>query len=147
MPTEPGLSTGRRTPGGDRQRAEFLAWALSDFTRFASLVEIIPKGGTRQRLVLNDIQRRYSAERTQRDTVLKPRQIGFTTLEQARDIYHFLTVPGARCVVTCQSTTDHTPSRLLSANYRVMFAALERAGIQLDFRTESATAWVLADRD
>lgn len=128
-------------------RAEFLAWALGSFEAFASLVEIVPKGGQKRRLVLNEIQRRYCRERTQRDAVLKPRQIGFTTLEQARDLHHFLTIPGARVVITCQSTTDHTPSKLLSANYIVMLNALKRAGLKLNFRTESATAWVLADRD
>jgi hypothetical protein len=130
-----------------QQRAEFLAWALADFTRFASIVDIVPKDGLRRRLVLNEIQRRYCRERTQRDAVLKPRQIGFTTLEQARDVFHFLTVPGARVVTTCQSITDHSPTKLLSANYRVMFEALKRAGLRLNFHTESTSTWVLADRD
>lgn len=129
------------------RRAELLAWALGDFQRFVGLFEIVPKSGPKCRFLLNAIQRKYSATRTQRDAVLKPRQIGFTTLEQARDIYNFLTVPGARVVTTCQSATDHTPSLLLSANYQVMFAALQRAGLRLDFRSESTTKWVLGDRD
>jgi hypothetical protein len=130
-----------------RKRAEFLSWAFEDFQRFAGILEIIPKDGSKKRLVLNDIQRRYCRERTQRDAVLKPRQIGFTTLEQARDVYRFVTEPGARVVVTCQSATDHTPALLLSANYQVMFESLRRAGLRLDFRSESNTKWVLADRD
>jgi hypothetical protein len=128
----------------DKQRADLLAFALSTFPRFAGLLEILPKSGPKCRLVLNEIQRRYSAERTHRDTVLKPRQIGFTTMEQARDVYHFLTVPGARVVITCQSTVDHQPQKLLSANYQLMFDSLKRAGLKLDFRSETNTRWILA---
>jgi hypothetical protein len=110
-------------------------------------LDIVPKSGGRIKLVLNEIQRAYCDARTQRDIVLKPRQVGFTTEEQARDIWHFLTVPGARVVATCQSLTDHTPSKLLASNYRVMFDSLQRAGVPLNFRTEAANEWVLADRD
>lgn len=135
-------------PGDEqRRRAELLAWSLAKFERFAGLVDIVPKSGVRQKLKLNEIQRRYCAERTARDVILKPRQVGFTTLEQARDIYHFLTVPGARVVATCQSLTDHDPFKLLSKNYRVMFESLARAGLKLNFRTETAGEWTLADRD
>lgn len=130
-----------------RERAELLVWALEDFRRFAGLLEIIPKGGRRQRLVLNKVQREYCANRTPRDNVLKSRRVGFTTLEQARDIYHFLTVPGAKVVAVCQSLTNHGPTRLLSDNYRVMFESLERAGLGLKFRARNGSEWVLADRD
>lgn len=120
---------------------------IDDFESFCRLVEIVPKSGPRIKLNWNEIQRKYCAERTQRDIVLKPRQVGFTTLEQARDIWHFLTVPGARVVVTCQSITDNSPAKLLATNYRVMFDALRKEGVKLDFRTETATEWVLSDRD
>jgi len=134
--------------GSERaKRAEFLAWALEDFRRFAGVVEIVPKSGQRQRLLLNEIQKLFCADRTGRDVVLKPRQVGFTTLEQARDVFHFITVPGARVVATCQSLTDHDPFKLLSKNYRVMFESLARAGLKLNFRTESNGEWTLADRD
>lgn len=131
----------------EQKRAEFLAWALSSFPRFCSLLDIVPKTGRRQKLILNPIQKRFNTERTGRDVVLKPRQVGFTTLEQARDLYLLLTCPGARVVTTCQSLQDNAPLKLLSANYRVMFEGLQRAGLQLNFRTASATEWVLADRD
>lgn len=129
------------------ERSKLLAWAIADFRRFCGIVEIVPKSGQRQKLVLNEIQRKYCAARTQRDAVLKPRQVGFTTLEQARDIWHFLTVPGARVVTTCQSLTDHDPFKLLSKNYRVMFESLERAGLRLNFHTQTAGEWALSDRD
>jgi hypothetical protein len=128
-------------------RARFVARAFGRLEAFAGLVDIVPKSGKRIKLRLNEIQRRYCLERTQRDVVLKPRQVGFTTLEQAHDILHFLTVSGARVVVTCQSITEHTPSKVLSKNYEVMFESLERLGVGLKFRTRSATEWTLADRD
>jgi len=78
--------------------------------------------------------------------VLKARQVGFTTLEQARDVWHFIKVRGARVVVTCQSMTDHVPAKLLAANYRTMFEGMRKAGIALDI-DETAGEWVLASRD
>lgn len=78
--------------------------------------------------------------------VLKPRQVGFTTLAQARDLWHFLKVPGARVVATCQSMTDHVPAKLLAQNYRTMFEGLERAGVTLDVK-ETAGEWSLPSRD
>lgn len=121
---------------------------IDDFEEFCRLVEIVPKSGAgRVKLIWNEIQRAYCASRTQRDVALKPRQVGFTTEEQARDIWHFLTVPGARVVATCQSLTDRTPAKLLSTNYRVMFDSLKRAGVPLNFRSEASSEWVLADRD
>jgi hypothetical protein len=133
--------------GGDRKRAEFLAWVFADFRRFAGIVDIVGKGGMRQKLTLNRIQRLYCKNRTQRDVVLKARQMGFTTLEQVRDVFYFLTVPGARVVVTCQSVTDHGPAKQLAANFRVIFDSLARAGVSLKFRSDAFGEWVLADRD
>lgn len=125
----------------------FVERFADDFEGFCATLEIIPKSGVREPFVLNEIQRAYCAARTPRDTVLKPRQIGFTTLEQARDLWVFLCKPGARVVATCQSITDHTPAKLLASNYRVFIESLRRKGLSLDFRTESAMEWVLADRD
>jgi hypothetical protein len=129
------------------ERARLLSWAFEEFERFCGLLDIVPKDGKRCKFQLNQIQKLFCIERTGRDVTLKPRQVGFTTLEQARDIWHFLTVPGARVVATCQSLQDNTPLKLLSTNYRVMFEGLERAGLALKFRSQSATEWTLADRD
>ena len=131
------------------KRIEFLAWALEKPERFVTLCEIIPKGrgGKRQKLILQPIQRQYIAQRTQRDVVLKPRQIGFTTLTQALDLYHLLTNPGARVVVTCQSIVGNAPTNDISERYRIMFDGLRRAGFDIKFRADSKTHWALADRD
>lgn len=128
------------------QGTDLARWA-DDFVGFCGLLDIIPKGGTRQKLTLNRIQHRYCDTRTPRDIILKPRQVGMTTLEQARDVWTFLTKPGARVVVVCQSFSDHTPLKSLSANFRVMFEGLAASGVRLNFRTDSTSDWVLADRD
>jgi hypothetical protein len=128
------------------RKAKLLRDAFADYRKFCGLVDIVPKGGKRQKLALNQIQRIYCDARTQRDVVLKPRQIGFTTEEQARDIFHFLTVPGARVVTTCQSMTDHTPSKLLASNYNVMLDGLRKMGVKLDVHA-TAGQWELPSRD
>lgn len=132
---------------GQADKRAYLDWAFADFSRFCGVLDIIPKGGVKQKLKLNEIQARYTAARTPRDLVLKARQIGLTTLEQARDIFHFLTVPGARVVTTCQSMTDHDPLKMLSRNYNVMFRSLRELGMVLDFKSETTSEWILPDRD
>lgn len=127
------------------RRARAAEWR--DFPSFCSRLHIIPKSGQRSTLRLNPIQRAYCAARTPRDVVLKPRQIGFTTLELARDVWIFLTKPGARVVVVCQSLTDHGPLKQLSSTLRVMFEGLRADGTTLRFRSESLSEWVLAERD
>lgn len=124
-----------------------LAWAFARFERFCGLLDIVPKAGARTKLRLNDIQRAYCAARTPRDIALKPRQIGFTTLEQARDVFVFLTRPGVRVVATCQSISDHAPLRFLAKTYDVMFTSLRALGIALPFESESVNHWKLRGSD
>ena len=85
--------------------AEQLAEVLADFPSFCSLLEIKLKAGGLVRFDhsrWNDEQRRFEAERTGCDIVIKPRQIGFSTLELARDLqsvsYTHLTLPTKRIV-------------------------------------------------
>jgi len=136
-----------RAAKDDEGRAQFLAWAFADFRRFAALLDIIDKDGNRGKLALNPIQLHFCANRTGRDIVLKPRQVGFTTLEVARDIFTVVTKPGARVVITCQSITDHGPLKNISTMVRTMFAGLRSSGVRVDLRSESTSEWVLADRD
>ncbi len=138
------------TPNGpeQRERAEFLAWALDDFSRFCGLLQIQPKGGGgRLRFNLSPIQRQFNAARTPRDIVLKPRQIYFTTLEAARDLWFFITRPGARVVIVCQSQTDNAPFKDISEKFRVFFDSLARAGLNLEFGREATGEWSLPKRD
>jgi hypothetical protein len=131
-----------------RQRAEFLAWALADFRRFCGLLQIQPKGGGgRIRFALSPIQRQYDAQRTARDIILKPRQVYITTLEAARDLWFFVTRPGARVVVVCQSQTDGAPFKDIADKFRLFFDSLARAGLRLDFGREAVGEWSLPARD
>lgn len=47
-------------------------------------------------------QKQFEKERTGRDIVLKPRRIGFTTLELARDLFFALTNPGSTVMIVAQ---------------------------------------------
>lgn len=137
----------REQAKGEKRRRELdRAWR-GNFESFCGLLDIVTKSGQRSKLILNPIQKKYCSARTSRDIVLKPRQIGFTTLELARDVWTLLTKPGARVVVVCQSLTDHGPLKQLSATLRVMFDSLRAAGVPFSFRTEALAEWVLADRD
>lgn len=123
-------------------------WA-DDFLGFVSLLDIVPKDTRAGRIKLqpNTIQAAFEGSRTGRDIILKPRQIGFTTWELARDVWYFLTRRGAKVVVVVQSSADHAPLKSLSSKLRVMFESLEAIGIQLNFGTESTSEWSLPARD
>lgn len=131
------------------ERAELLARALVDFPTFCrSLAWIAPKDGRRTTLRFNPIQAKYEARRTWRDIVLKPRQIGFTTLELARDVYRFITLRGERAIIVCQTVADASPPwKKVSADVQRLFEGLRQAGLQLKFGTESESMWTLPDRD
>ena len=119
-----------------------------DFPGFAAQLDIIPKGGERQKLRPNAIQSAFEVSRSGRDIVLKPRQVGLTTWELARDVWYFLTRKGARVVVVCQSMADDAAIKELADKLRVMFGSLRDAGIiipGLDDR--STTQWLLPARD
>jgi hypothetical protein len=123
-----------------------LAEAKTDFRAFCELVRIAPKDprqGSKVPLHHNAIQNLFEVNRTGRDVVLKPRQIGFTTLEVARDLWTFVAKPGARVVIVCQSTSDGAPAKLISGVLILMISALIEAGWPLKFRTEAWNEWVL----
>lgn len=69
-----------------------------------------------------------------------------TTVEQIRDLFYFLTVPGARVVVVCQSITGQAPLKELSDRFAMMLESLQSAGMKLNFTTEAIGEWVLAER-
>ena len=73
-----------------------------DFIAFCSSIDIRLKEGGRRPFRYedwNDEQKRFEAERTGRDIVLKPRQVGFSTLELARDLWFAIVNPGASVLV------------------------------------------------
>lgn len=76
-------------------------------------------------------QRRFERTRTGRDLVLKPRQIGFSTLELARDLQFAVTRPGVQVLIVGQ---DSDLAQDLFDNIRTMVDGLEArfAGTELD---------------
>lgn len=131
------------------ERARRVAQAIVRFDSFCGLLQIRTKDGgqRRQQMLLTGLQRKYNAARTSRDIVLKPRQIYFTTLESARDLWWFLTKPGARVVVVCQSQTDMAALNDLGEKFRIFFDSLQRVGLKLDLGRDAGSAWTLPARD
>ena len=148
------LATGRTAPTKPKTKiatvrtvirpAVLTRWA-DDFVGFAALLDIIPKGGQRQKLRPQLIHATFEPTRTGRDIVLKPRQVGFTTWELARNIWFFLTRPGARVVVLVQSDTKHRPVQNVAASLRTMFEGLRSSGIHLDVQNDATDTWIFGD--
>lgn len=130
-----------QAPSADLER-----WR-DDFAGFAAQLDIIPKGGNRQKLRPNAIQSAFEVTRSRRDIVLKPRQVGLTTWELARDVWYFLTRRGARVVVVCQSMADDAAIKELADKLRVMFESLRSAGVQIPGLDASTTQWLIPTRD
>lgn len=130
------------------EREALLRWAFEDYRRFCALLWILPKNGQRSPLRLNEIQQAYCAARTRRDVILKARQVGMTTEEQARDIWHMLTRPGGRVTLMCQSIDDaDSPARVMARNYNLMFASLRELGLRLNFGKGPNGVWILPESD
>jgi len=131
----------------EQERAELLARACFDFEMFCKvLVQIRTKDGQRDFLKFNPIQRKYNAVRTWRDIALKPRQIGFSTIETARDVFKFIQ-PGQSVLLVCQTDKDSTYKNKFAADIERIFEGMRRAGIRLDFTKDAVGSWALADRD
>lgn len=128
-------------------RARLLARGLGDFDLFCrGLVLISTKERTQQHLKWNFVQSQYCAARTRRDVVLKPRQVGLSTLELARDVWKFLQ-PGQRVFVVCQTDAKGSYLRKFSEDVNRIFAGLARAGLRLDFGINAIGTWSLPRRD
>lgn len=130
-----------------REAEELLRWSFQSFERFCGLLEVLSKGAERVQNTLSPLQKAYNRRRTPRDVVCKGRQVRFTTLEQARSVYQFLTNPGARIVTVCQVLEGGGAIRDLSRRFEVMFRSLEKLGLRLDFKTRSWNEWQLVGRD
>lgn len=140
--TQPATPNERRT---ELHRGILACFA--DRAKFCGLLDIVGKDGVKRKFVLNETQRRSLRERTLRMVVLKARQIGQTTLEQALDVHHVLSRSGAVCVATCQSIEGHEPRNVLSRRYDVMFDSLLALGVAVEFKSRSASEWVIRHGD
>src|SRR3954468_2027391 len=69
---------------------------FESFEHFCSLIQIRPKTGHAfyfRPETWHTEQKQFQRDRTGRDIVLKGRQVGFSTLELARDLYYALVNP------------------------------------------------------
>lgn len=133
-------------PGARQLLAGYIESIRGKYVEFTTHLEIIPKRGARCRFLMNEIQVAYDRARTARDYILKGRQVGMTTEELTRDIFHALTREGARVVVVVQSITDHSARNQISEKLKVMFEALA-ARVPIRFAKETDTEWVFQDID
>lgn len=139
-------ATDTRSPRQIKQ--DLLRDGFSSYRMFCGLMQILPKNGVKGPLRLNDIQQAYISARTRRDVILKARQVGMTTEEQARDIWHFLTRPGGRVTLMCQSIADQdSPARVMARNYNLMFDGLRALGLRLNFGKAPGGVWILPEND
>lgn len=99
----------------------------ADRVAFAAELDVIDKDGERIAVRPSAMISMFQAQRSGWDIVLKPRQVWFTTWELAQDIWYFLTQPGARVRVVCQSDKDDEAVRELSERVRVMLGTDEAA--------------------
>lgn len=141
-PTKAPRATGN--PLAERLETARAEWRTS-FAAFAEKLDIVDKEGERRKLRPNAIQSAFEVSRTGRDIVLKPRQVGLTTWELARDLWVFLTRPAVRVVVVVQTDSDHKPLRETSEKIRIMLEALEADGLRFEWRAQTVSQWVLGD--
>lgn len=107
------------------------AWR-DDFVSFATELDVIDKHGSRIAIRPSAMISMFEAQRSGWDIVLKPRQVWFTTWECARDIWYFITQPGARVVLVCQADKDNEAVRELSTRIRVMLGTDDAARASTD---------------
>jgi hypothetical protein len=135
-------------------RSEKIAHAIANFDSFCGLLQIRLKAASgsiadakRIQMAFTPLQMAYNRVRSSRDIVLKPRQVYFTTLEAARDVWWFITKPGAHVVVVCQSQSDQAAQKDIAEKFRIFFDSLHRLGLKLEFGRESGNEWSLPKRD
>jgi hypothetical protein len=128
-------------------RAEDLAEVLGDFPSFCSLLPIKLKSGGTVRFDhsrWHHEQQRFERERTGRDAVIKPRQIGFSTLELARDFHTAVTRKGVNVQVV---THDAELKAQMFLVVRAFAEGLKVKGLLPKTRYSTKTELVFADTD
>jgi hypothetical protein len=128
--------------------AHDVAELMLDLPSFGAMVEIptkgiggkVPFGWDRW----HPEQRRFERDRTGRDIVLKPRQIGFSMLELCRDLQFARTHEGVQVVVVVH--TGEAKNELFS-RVHVMVRALARWGLMPDPKENTKTGLRWADND
>jgi len=127
--------------------AEDLAEIELDLPSFGELLQIKTKGEGKVTFDFarwHPEQKRFERERTGRDLVVKPRQIGFSTLENARDYQYARTHEGAQVVVVVHS--GEAKSEFFSA-IRLMDQSLRAWGLSPEPRENTKTGLRWDDND
>jgi hypothetical protein len=133
-----------------------VAAVMLDTPSFGALVEIpaVPTRDERAKGILGKVafgweqwhpeQRRFERERTGRDLVLKPRQIGFSTMELLRDLQFARTHEGVQVVVVVH--TGEAKNELF-ARVHTMVRCLQRWGLVPDAKENTKTGLRWSDID
>jgi hypothetical protein len=127
--------------------AEELAEILSDFPSFCSLLEIKTKSGGLTKFSWerwHGEQRKFEQTRSGRDITIKGRQIGFTTMELARDLHHAITRPGENVQVVVH---DEKLKDQLFLSLRTMAMGLKGMGLLPATLYSTKTELVFKDLD
>lgn len=125
--------------------SEELAKTLDDFPRACGLLNIRLKSGG---VVPFDAgrwtpeQARFEAERTGRDIVVKPRQVGFSTLELARDFIFARRRRGVQVLVVAH---DREPAEQLFLTIKLFYEAFRREGLCPRARYDNTRELVFPD--
>lgn len=132
-------------PGAADLDIDAAAEVMGDFKSFCGLVEIKPTDGG---LALFEYeawraeQQQFEADRTGRDIVCKPRQIGFSTLELARDLHFAVTRIGVNVVVVVH---EKKAAEDLFLVVKTMLESLRKIGLAPATKYDSVRQIVFAD--
>lgn len=144
--TQPSEPPRRSLSAAEKSRR--LGECLRSFPKFCGLLKVVDfESGARVPFRLTPIQRAYAQRRTLRDIVLKPRKVFMTTLEAARDLYLFLTQPGARVVAVVQSQKKHETLREISRMVDLFLDSLRHQGLDFELGTEAEGRWTFPEHD
>lgn len=116
-----------------------------DFAGFCRLVQIRTKSGGKIDFATSSWfreQRRFEDNRTGRDIVVKPRQIGFSTLELARDLHQAVTREGHAVLIVAH---DKDLAEQLFVTIRIMAESLKERGLLPRTRHDNVRELVFAD--
>lgn len=119
--------------------------SLADFRSFCSLVEIRLKSGGQRSFAYDtwhEEQQRFERERSGLDIVLKPRQVGFSTLEIARDLWFAVTNRGVNVLVIAH---DGELGQQLFLTLHIMAECLKAVGLLPKTRYSNKRELVFAE--
>lgn len=118
---------------------------MQTFGTFCSLLTIAPKGKPRGPFVLKPAQRMFAQDAVGWDIILKGRQMGFSSLALARDVYIATTQFDRSIVVLVQSDQDNRAVNNFTATIRSYLDDLRRVGVGFTLARDTAGEIVVND--